>query len=152
MNNNNDTAIWDYTSRWSKENWQKLLRKIAFEGIEGMSDKKKQTLRNALRHNNSITSAEVLENCDVTVYKEGYYFEFEGIRSSFSVYFKDNDGELVEMRKPHESKLNIIYKARIKFWESDFISFIRNYDASVKIKNDDLPLDLTDNELNSGRK
>ena len=96
MNNNNDTAIWDYTSRWSKEDWQKLLRKIAFEGIEGMSDKKKQTLRNALRHNNSITSAEVLENCDVTVYKEGYYFEFEGIRSSFSVYFQDNDGELVE--------------------------------------------------------
>lgn len=95
-------------------------KELAFIGLKGMSDEKKQVLHNALIRNSILTSCPVLENCFATIYIEGWYFQFKGVRSSFNVYFADNDGEMVQMRKPHESKLHKIYDDSFKCWESDF--------------------------------
>lgn len=88
--------------------------------LKEMPEQKKNVLRNALIRNSILTSARTLENCTLTIYKEGYLIELEGTRCSFSVYAKDDDGELVFMRKPNKSKLHKLYEEFTKMWESDY--------------------------------
>lgn len=88
--------------------------------INEMPEAKKAVLRKALERNCILTSCWIMEHGDLTVYKEGFYLQLYGTRSSFAVYYKDEDGELVQMRKPAESKLTKLYTDSIHFNECDF--------------------------------
>lgn len=106
----------DYCDRLNKE--------LAFDIINGyLPEHKKKALDNALYRNLLLTSTRVLSWCKYTVYKEGWYFQFEGTRCSFSMYVKDNDGEYEVMRKPVDSKLHKLYGGDFNCWDSDFYSF-----------------------------
>nr|DAG75260.1 MAG TPA: hypothetical protein [Caudoviricetes sp.] len=75
----------------------------------------------ALERNNSLTSTYSLSNCDMTIYKEGWFIKLTGTRCSFTLFAYDNDGEIeLANRKPVESKLNKIYDTWFKMNESDF--------------------------------
>ena len=93
---------------------------IVMEMLYQMPQEKKEVLKKALERNCILTSAYVLENCTLTVYKEGWLVELSGCRSSFSVYAKDNDGEFIFMRKPNENKLHKLYSEWERMNESDY--------------------------------
>ncbi len=91
--------------------------------LDVMPESKKAVLRKALERNCILTSCRIMEHGELTVYKEGFYLQLFGTRCSFSVYCKDDDGELVPMRKPVESKLHKLYTDGIHFNECDFDRF-----------------------------
>lgn len=91
--------------------------------LEEMPDGKKAVLEKALKRNFYLTSAWIMEFGKIRVYKEGWYLQLFGTRSSFSVWAFDNDGEFIYGRKPHESKLHFLYEASLHFSESDFDKF-----------------------------
>ena len=95
-------------------------KELAFSALKSMSEKRKSVLRKALERNAILTSCPVLENCIATIYKEGWYFRFQGVRSEFRVFFADHDGTLVETRKPHSDALHKLYTDFFKCCESDF--------------------------------
>ena len=80
----------------------KVNQEIIARILREMPESKKQALDNALYRNMLLTSASVLSSCTMTVYKEGWYLKFDGTRCSFSVFAKDNDGDLEFIRKPKE--------------------------------------------------
>lgn len=82
---------------------------IAREILNKLPQSKINTLINACIRNEILTSSFGLENLTMTIYKEGFRIQMDGCRSSWSVYAKDNDGELEITRKPNESKLHKIY-------------------------------------------
>ena len=98
-------------------------KELVFDMLANMPEQKKNVLHNALQRNYSLTSVWTLSFCKLTVYKEGFLVKLEGTRSQFSVYAKDNDGELEFMRKPAESKLNVLYAESTQLDESDFENF-----------------------------
>lgn len=99
-----------------------INKEIAIEILEKVVEgNKKEALIEALERNAFLTSSFCLENCDMTIYKEGFLLYLYGTRCSFRVFAFDNDGELeVAERKPQENKLNKIYSTFLKFDESDF--------------------------------
>lgn len=89
------------------KNYQKeMIRDI----LVGMPEAKMEALKNACSRNSYLTSYFGLEHGMFYVYKEGFRVELLGTRSSFSVYVKDNDGDLEYTRKPAESKLHPLYE------------------------------------------
>jgi hypothetical protein len=92
-----------------KEKMTQVNRDIAREMLEKMSAEKRNALTNACRRNALLTSFWGLENATLTVYKEGWYLELDGCRAHFAIWCSDNDGELVQGRKPAEKNLNKIY-------------------------------------------
>ena len=79
------------------------------EMLATMPEQKKKVLDSACTRNFYLTSYYGLEFLTFTVYIEGFLIEMEGTRAKFSVWAKDNDGELVFTRKPAESRLRKLY-------------------------------------------
>lgn len=102
---------------------RKINQEIASSILHEMPLQKKQSLKNALDRNESLTSARVLSIGDITVYKEGWYLQLYGTRCQFSVYAEDNDGTLIFKRKPKEKCLDKLYKQTLYFNEHDFKEF-----------------------------
>lgn len=102
----------------------RVNKELAFDIINGyLPFEKRVTLSNALVRNLLLTSSRVLSKCEYTVYKEGWYFQFHGTRSGFSIYAKDNDGEFEVIRKPKDSELHKLYDGNFNCYESDFDTF-----------------------------
>lgn len=101
----------------------KINREIVAEMLKEMPEAKKEVLTKALTRNFILTSAYVLSSCTLVVYKEGFLVKLEGTRASFSVYAKDNDGELVFTRKPNEDKLHKLYEEWQNMNEEDYRGF-----------------------------
>ena len=101
----------------------KVNKEVVAEILEQMPESKKVTLGKALYRNYLLTSAKVLENCTLIVYKEGWLVKLEGTRCNFSVFAKDNDGEYEVVRKPVEKKLHKLYEDWGKMNEGDFDRF-----------------------------
>ena len=102
---------------------KKINKEIAKEMLSILPESKKKALNNALERNMILTSAYVLSMGEMTIYKEGWYLVLHGTRCSFSVFAKDNDGELQIIRKPNENKLHKLYEQTLYFNESDFYKF-----------------------------
>lgn len=104
-----------------KEYW--INKEIAIDMLKKMPEKRKNTFRKALDRNMYLTSAWVLTLGRMTIYKEGYYLQLYGTRSSFSVWAYDNDGRFIFSRKPLDKKLRKLYIVDIMFNEVDFIGY-----------------------------
>ena len=92
---------------------------LSKEMLTSLSDRKRETLEKALTRNLYLTSCYILENGELTIYKEGFYLQLYGTRASFTVWFTDNDGDLIEGRKPNENKLHKLYSDFVKCDEGD---------------------------------
>ena len=99
---------------------KKINFEIAINILDQMPEEKKLKLRKILERNCFLTSAYVLEDGTITIYKEGFHLELSGCRSCFSIFAYDNDEEFVFTRKPRKEKLNKIYSKSLKFNESDY--------------------------------
>ena len=108
--------------REMKKQTAKNNRELAYDMLENLSDAKKEQLDKFLSRNEALTSTYGCSFGNLRIYKEGFYLILDGTRSQFSVWYYDNDGELVEGRKPIESKLNFLYEEDLRFngvdWES----------------------------------
>lgn len=100
---------------------EKVNIEIVKEILETMPQTKKEQLKKALTRNFNLTSSYNLEDCILTIYKEGFYLELNGVRSSFKVFAKDDDGKLIITRKPQN--ISKLYFETKKMNESDFIKF-----------------------------
>lgn len=85
-------------------------RELAQDIMNMLPESKMTALRNACSRNEWLTSSYGLEDMTMTVYLEGFKLKLEGCRSTFSVYAKDNDGELEITRKPAEKMLHKLYE------------------------------------------
>lgn len=101
----------------------KVNREIVAEILKNMPESKKEVLKNALTRNLILTSSYTLSSCTLVVYKEGFLVKLAGTRVNFSVYAKDDDGELIYTRKPNEDKLNKLYEEWQYMNESDYEGF-----------------------------
>lgn len=90
-------------------NWKESAEKTIEFMFEQMPESKVKVLENACYRNMLLTSTFMLGFSELSVYKEGFYWKAEGCRSSFAVYMKDNDGELIVCRKPKEEKLSFLW-------------------------------------------
>lgn len=70
---------------------------------------KLNTFNGAINRNAILTSSYFLAHGTLTVYKEGWYVEFEGCRSRFGYWCADNDGVFVPGRKPSADKLRKLW-------------------------------------------
>ncbi len=86
---------------------------LAMDMLSNLSDAKKIQLDKMLSRNAALTSSYSCSNVSMRVYKEGFYLKLSATRADFSVWFYDYDGELVEGRKPVESKLHFLYETSI---------------------------------------
>lgn len=102
-------------------NMEKVNIEIVKEILKTMPQTKKEQLKKALIRNFNLTSSYNLEDCTLTIYKEGFYLELNGARSSFKVFAKDDDGKLIITRKPQN--ISKLYFETKKMNESDFIKF-----------------------------
>ncbi len=93
---------------------------IIREMISDMPENKKELLGKALDRNLHLTSVRVMSFGKLRIYKEGFYLILEGTRCKFSVYARDNDGDLVFTRKPSEDKIHLLYTDNVRFSETDF--------------------------------
>ena len=104
-----------------------MIKKINYEMaqqiLREMPNEKKQSLKKALDRNLYLTSAKVMSIGEMTIYKEGWFLVLYGTRCRFSVFAKDDDGELVFIRKPNENKLHKLYQQTLHFNECDFYNF-----------------------------
>lgn len=100
---------------------KKINREITKEMLNNMSASKRTVLTKALDRNEILTSARVLASATLEIYKEGFYLKLSGTRASFNIYYKDNDGELEEMRKP--KNLHLLYTDWDNLNECDFYNF-----------------------------
>lgn len=98
-----------------KRRTKAVNKSIAYDMLDNLSPAKKAVLARALDRNEALTSTYAFPFGTLKVYKEGWLLECEGTRSGFSVWCFDNDGELIEGRKPADSKLNFLYKDSINF-------------------------------------
>ena len=88
----------------------KINIEIMRETLSTLPENRKEVFRKAIERNAILTSWYGMEFGTMTIYKEGFYMEFFGTRSRFAYWCFDNDGEFVHGRKPHESKLHMLYK------------------------------------------
>ena len=89
--------------------------------LNEMPDDKKERLTKILNFIDGLTSNHSMSTCEVIVYKEGFYLKFDGLRSTFTVYAEDCDGELVFKRKP--KKLEELWSTEFYTTEDDFSNF-----------------------------
>lgn len=73
-------------------------------------EKRNAVLEKALMRNFYLTSSYDLPHGKFTIYKEGWYLELSGTRCGYSVFVKDNDGEMELTRKPNADKLHKLYE------------------------------------------
>lgn len=99
---------------------KKINEEIIKDILSQMPDNKKLQLENALNRNYLLTSSWLLEDVDLTVYKEGWLVELIGTRCVFRIWASDNDGEFELTRKPNESKLHKLYT---DYGKSNFLDF-----------------------------
>ncbi len=97
-----------------------INKAIAIDILNNLSESKRTQLNKALDINLHLTSTRTLEFAAIRIYKEGFYLKLKGARSCLNIWVFDNDGTLVEGRKPKESKLNFLYEEMLRFCESDF--------------------------------
>ena len=110
-----------------KKKTKAVNKQIAIDMLENLSPEKKVVLEKTLDRNEALTSTYALPFGNLRIYKEGWYLTCEGTRCQFSVWYFDNDGELVEGRKPAESKLNFLYEESLAFndlSEDDWHGFV----------------------------
>ena len=93
----------------------KTNQALAWDMLENLSDAKKVQLDKFLSRNEALTSTYGCAFGDLRIYKEGWYLTLDGTRSQFSVWYFDNDGDLVEGRKPNENKLSFLYEQDLNF-------------------------------------
>lgn len=108
----------DLDPQYLRESRRRVARvnySIAMDILENLSDAKKVQLDNMLSRNAALTSSYSCSSGDLRIYKEGFYLTLEATRSSFSVWVYDDDGELIEGRKPSESKLHFLYNQDLTF-------------------------------------
>ena len=103
-----------------------ISKQIAKIMLEGIRNEKKIGLVRACERNEILTSYYGLEEAVLTIYREGFYLEPIGCRSSLLFGAGDDDGELVEGRKPAERKLMKLYRDTGKTEE-----FIDLYDLTI---------------------
>jgi len=89
-----------------------------------LPDSKKKVFENACYRNYLLTSWTGLGFSRLHIYKEGFYLEMDGTRSRFTVFTKDNDGELEVMKKPNEDKLHKIWEAQ---WLNEMPKAFQDY-------------------------
>ena len=112
----------------SKAITRRVNYQLALDILNNLSESKKVQLDKMLSRNAALTSSYCCSFGTLRVYKEGFYLTLEATRSQFSVWVYDEDGELVEGRKPNESKLNFLYEQSLNFnqlGESDWAAFVR---------------------------
>ena len=97
---------------------KEINRQIARQMLKGISNDKRCVLMNACNRNAILTSFYGLENATLAVYKEGFYLRLYGVRTEFKLWCFDNDGELIEGRKPKAKKLSPLY---VDFGKTDEI-------------------------------
>ena len=97
----------------ARKNQEKSAKEFSEYMMQQLPEKKIEAFWNAEYRNFYLTSEMFLRDASFTVYKEGWYLEFNGCRSRFAVWAFDRDGCLEFGRKPKESKLN-------KLWFSGF--------------------------------
>ena len=94
-------------------------KSIALIMLAILPEEKRKTLSDACDRNNYLTSFYGLPEAKLEIYKEGFYLKLEGTRCNFSVYAKDNDGDLeILQRKPRV--LSYLYTDSFKMSESDY--------------------------------
>ena len=93
---------------------ENVNREIAREIIAMVMEdvKRKTILEKALDRNFILTSSYNLEDLTLEIYKEGFYLILDGVRCSYRVFARNNDGKLELIRKPRE--LNLIYSENEK--------------------------------------
>ena len=102
-------------------------QELAYDMLENLSDAKRIQLDKFLTRNQMLTSSYRCSFGNLRIYKEGWYLTLDGTRSQFSVWYFDNDGELIEGRKPNENKLNFLYEQDLRFnglGEDDWYGFV----------------------------
>lgn len=109
-----------------KRRGSKNNQELAYDMLEQLSPEKKIQLDKFLSRNEALTSTYGCSFGNLRVYKEGFYLTLEGTRSQFSVWYTDNDGELVEGRKPVESKLNFLYEDDLRFNGIDWYQLVED--------------------------
>ena len=90
-------------------NLEREARSFTAYLFEHMPKDKQMSFARASYRNCYLTSEYTLRNAHLTVYKEGWYIEFEGCRSRFAAFAADNDGEFVWKKKPVDSKLHKLW-------------------------------------------
>lgn len=109
-----------------KRKGSKNNQELAYDMLEQLSPEKKIQLDKFLSRNEALTSTYGCSFGNLRVYKEGFYLTLEGTRSQFSVWYTDNDGELIEGRKPVESKLKFLYKDDLRFNGIDWYQLVED--------------------------
>ena len=102
-------------NREAAKKTKQVNKELAIDMLKSLSDSKRAALSKALDRTSALTSTYAFPFGTLRIYKEGWYLTCEGTRSDFSVWFADNDGELVEGRKPSESKLSFLYEESLTF-------------------------------------
>lgn len=91
------------------KNWHESNKWVLGELFSKMPISKCVSLDKTITRNFCFTSDFAPEHCRLTIYKEGWYFEADGCQCRFTVWAKDNDGEMVFGRKPAERLLHKIW-------------------------------------------
>lgn len=104
------------------KSYKNVNKEIVMEILSKLPQNKKLALKKSLERNLYLTSSYILNDCVMTVYKQGWYVALNGTRCSFSVFAYDNDGDyIIASKKPHEKQLDKLYTDNsIKFCERDF--------------------------------
>ena len=100
-------------------------QELAYDMLNQLSESKKIQLDKFLSRNEALTSTYGCSFGNLRVYKEGWYLTLDGTRSAFSVWYTDVDGELVEGRKPNESKLHFLYEQDLRFNGVDWYEMVK---------------------------
>lgn len=107
--------------REMKKAGQRNNQELAWDMLHSLSENKRAQLDKFLSRNEALTSTYGCSFGNLRIYKEGFYLTLDGTRSQFSVWFYDNDGNLIEDRKPNENKLSFLYEQDLRFngvdWE-----------------------------------
>lgn len=117
------------------------MEDFAVDMMKAMPPDKKAVLKKALLRNFALTSAFILENGIMHVYKEGWYLELCGTRSGFKAWAYDNDGEFVFGRKPFDKKLHKLHDKWLHFneghydWLDDPVNWIASDDSILDYHN-----------------
>ena len=83
---------------------------IAKDMIRNLPGYKREILEKARDRHFNFTSDSVIHDIVLLIYNEGYELICVGCQTTFTCYYKDNDGTLEFVkRKPNKDKLNYLY-------------------------------------------
>lgn len=121
----------------NRKDVDKKVKELFKDVMNKLPADKKQVIMNACSRNNSLTSYYGLENCDVTVYPTGIYFELKGTRVKTSI-FVDNEGNVV--RKKGDNKLwTTSFKAGNVFNFEKLLREENNEQNNINIEQEGIP-------------